>query len=691
MRLTIKHKVMMMVGLATVSTGLAVNLLFSYGVYQDSQRGLEEYRHQLEVDKKDALKTYAQIALKAIEPIYQRSKPENIGNLLEDRSHDFKSLLQYLAAHSQGKETQKAVQQLIQEYRYGGGNYFWAQKGTRMILHPTNPSLNGRDLSDQVDSKGKAFFAEIAGALASQDQATVSYYWKNPRTGQEELKVSRVFLFKPLGWIIGTGAFYSDLQEQLKTEAAQIVGNLRYGDSGYFWINDYQPRMVMHPANPKLNGADLSQNQDPNGVFLFNEMVQVVKQAGEGYVKYHWAKPGFDAPQPKISYVVGFKDWSWIIGTGVYVEEIDRFVAEEAQKTRAALVAMVLWSGLATLAVLAVLAALFLWLIHRQINLPLLRIARDVGGASDQVLVASEAIADAADHLASYSSEQAASLEEISSTLSQVSAQTHSNADAARDGAGQMQKVLEEVAAVVQGAQEAASLSAETRGASTQGVSSMDEISTAMNDIQSSSEEITGIIEVLSEITHNTKILATNAAIEAARAGEEGKGFAVVADEVSQLAENSKTSAKEIAQLIKTANLKTRSGSELAQKGAKVLQKIEAQAEQLSSLMERLAQASRGEEELIHQMAQRMDEIVVASSEQAEGLTQVAKSVAEIDEATQASSATAEESASASKELAAQARALADMVEDFSLLIGVRLDTSLYKGPVVSLRDAKRL
>ena len=97
---------------------------------------------------------------------------------------------------------------------------------------------------------------------------------------------------------------------------------LRYGSNDYFWINDMLPRMVMHPIKPEMVGNDLSNYKDPNGKFLFVDFVEAVKKDGSGFVPYEWPKPGFDKPQPKLSYVVGFAPWNWVIGTGVYIDDL---------------------------------------------------------------------------------------------------------------------------------------------------------------------------------------------------------------------------------------------------------------------------------------------------------------------------------------------------------------------------------
>ncbi len=116
-------------------------------------------------------------------------------------------------------------------------------------------------------------------------------------------------------------------EQQAKQSALKAVNDLRYDDSNYFWINDYQPNMVMHPFKPALNGKSLSKTSDPDGTLLFVEMVNVVKQSGSGFVPYKWPKPGKDKPVDKIAYVKGFSQWQWIIGSGVYIDTIDESFA----------------------------------------------------------------------------------------------------------------------------------------------------------------------------------------------------------------------------------------------------------------------------------------------------------------------------------------------------------------------------
>ncbi len=114
-------------------------------------------------------------------------------------------------------------------------------------------------------------------------------------------------------------------EQDAKVQAIAYIKGLRYGQGDYFWINDRHPKMIMHPTNPKLDGADLSNNQDKKGNRLFMQMVEVVSQhpTTGGFVSYYWNRPNGDVPVAKLSHVRLFASWDWIIGTGIYVDDID--------------------------------------------------------------------------------------------------------------------------------------------------------------------------------------------------------------------------------------------------------------------------------------------------------------------------------------------------------------------------------
>lgn len=114
-------------------------------------------------------------------------------------------------------------------------------------------------------------------------------------------------------------------KEEAQKQAIEAIGNIRFGKEGkdYFWINDMQPTMVMHPYRPDLDGTDISNYSDPEGKRLFVEFVKVVDANGSGYVDYMWQwKDNPNLIVPKLSFVMGFKPWGWIVGTGIYIEDV---------------------------------------------------------------------------------------------------------------------------------------------------------------------------------------------------------------------------------------------------------------------------------------------------------------------------------------------------------------------------------
>ena len=124
-------------------------------------------------------------------------------------------------------------------------------------------------------------------------------------------------------------------REEAQAKAIENLRRLRYGPElkDYFWINDMHPRIIMHPYRPDLEGKDISDYADPNGKRLFVEFVRVVRAKSAGYVDYEWQwKDDPGRIVPKISFVKGFEPWGWIVGTGIYVEDVRAEIAAITRK-----------------------------------------------------------------------------------------------------------------------------------------------------------------------------------------------------------------------------------------------------------------------------------------------------------------------------------------------------------------------
>ena len=144
------------------------------------------------------------------------------------------------------------------------------------------------------------------------------------------------------------------LEEAQKRAIAQLR-ELRYGPEGldYFWVNDLQPVMIMHPYRTELEGTNIAEFRDVEGKALFLEMVEVVETDGEGFVEYMWWWKDSDRIEPKLSFVQGFEPWGWIVGTGIYIEDVQAEIAVLRRR--------LLLASLVILAIVVVTIAFMVW------------------------------------------------------------------------------------------------------------------------------------------------------------------------------------------------------------------------------------------------------------------------------------------------------------------------------------------
>ncbi len=620
------------------------------------------FRQELLKRKKEYLKSQVQTAMSVLDQAYADSHSmEKLRRLykkpLQNAVDTAFGVLKAVAAENglTLEQQQQKAAAIIQSLRYGPTHkdYFWINDmHPTMVMHPYKPQLNGKDLSNVKDPNGKRLFMDFVKVCREKGGGFVDYYWPHYGGDKPVPKLSFVKLFKPWNWIIGSGVYLEVAESGLKANAAAIIQSLRYGPThkDYFWINDMHPTMVMHPYKPQLNGKDLSNIKDPNGKRLFMDFVKVCREKGGGFVDYYWPRYGGDKPMPKLSYVQVFKPWNWVVGTGVYTDDIEKAAVQHAAEldkkvqaqsaavqqqvdavrhaTRQKVKQVLKIIMLASVLVLAV-ALLVTYLFTRiSIARPVQRIIEGLSQSAEAVAAASGQVSGAGQSLAEGSSEQAASIEETSSSLEEMSSIAKQNAG----HAGQANTFMTETGQIVERAN-----------------ASMKGLNVSMEEIAKASTETSKIIKTIDEIAFQTNLLALNAAVEAARAGEAGAGFAVVADEVRNLAIRAAEAAKNTTGLIEDTTRKIQQGSEQAADTNRAFQQVTESAAKAAALV---------------------NEIAAASSEQAQGASQIAAAVAEMDKVTQSNAATAEEAAAASEEMSAQAEQMNALVRDLIKLVG---------------------
>ncbi len=442
--------------------------------------------------------------------------------------------------------------------------------------------------------------------------------------------------------------------EDAKAEALREIRFLKYHGNEYFWVMDFDLKILTHGVSEELIGKNMGDVKDPNGNLLFFEMAKAVKDKGATLYDYQWAKPGASKPVDKTSYLELNKEWGWIISSGIYVDEV---------KAQVALMRKQILIGTLLLALAIITCA---WLVSRRIkraldeaikvsnkiadgdltgeivihsqdetgfllgslkemNRGLAKIVGEVRTGADSIATATEQIAAGNADLSQRTEEQASALEETASSMEELTSTVRQNAD---------------------NAQQANQLAISASSVAVKGGEVITKVVDTMKSITDSSNKISDIIGVIDGIAFQTNILALNAAVEAARAGEQGRGFAVVATEVRSLAQRSAAAAKEIKTLIVDSVSKVQDGSRLVEEAGQTTQEIVTSIKRVTDIMA---------------------EISAASLEQSSGIEQVNTAITQMDDVTQQNAALVEQAAAAAESLEDQASQLVQVVASFTL------------------------
>ena len=470
--------------------------------------------------------------------------------------------------------------------------------------------------------------------------------------------------------------------EEAKRQAAQRIAAIRYDGANYLWIHNLENKMVMHPIKPELNGKDLSQDRDPTGTYLFVEMTKECKEKGKGFVQYRWPKPGNANPVPKLSGVELFQPWGWVLGTGIYIDD----VTEQMNKIKIGMIA--------ALAIILALTMLLTFFISRTITVPVAalvsqtnQMARgeldieisscscdEIGQLTSSFKTMTESfraiisrvsdtsnqVAAAANQMDSTAKRIATGSEEVVTQAASVAVAGEEMSATSGDIAKSCQMAAEGAQSTTQSAHNGAMVIDATIAVMTQIAENVQESARTVESLGARSDQIGCIIGTIEDIADQTNLLALNAAIEAARAGEQGRGFAVVADEVRALADRTTRSTKEIGAMIKAIQSETKGAVTTMEQG---LRKVEAGTMEAA----KSGEALRNILNQVNAVSMQVSQIATAAEEQTATTNEISNNMHQITTVVGDTAGCAQEAATAANQLNASAEELQRLVQQFKL------------------------
>jgi len=471
-------------------------------------------------------------------------------------------------------------------------------------------------------------------------------------------------------------------REQAQKLAKDVLRSMRYLGNEYFYVYDSKGMGVMHPIRPEYVGKSHWDRQDKSGAYTVRVLIKTALDKSE-FTETQTAKPGSETLIPKLQHTAHFEPWDWVIGTGLYIDDLDALFYQQVRNA-ALVIALILLS-----------VGAVAWWIARQI-------LAQIGGEPADALAAMGKVANGdltvslgnpprnsllgelgnlvgslramMGEIAQGAGQVANSARQIADTSSEVALAAEAETEATQAMAAAMEELTVSITHVSENADETDRYASNAASLAVQGEASVktvaDDIATMSGTVASAAQqvrtlsantqEVARIASVIKDIAGQTNLLALNAAIEAARAGEQGRGFAVVADEVRVLAERTEKATVEISGVVDRIQSETINTAKIMDAALPEADKARATACETTDLLQRIAEGSRSAQGLVRDVA-------ASTREQSEASTALAQQVERIANQVEHTGESMSITAQAAQALLGTAQALKTATERFRI------------------------
>jgi len=334
---------------ATVAglTGIAVLVIGALWVASESARFARDsdaLRREYYDAQGELVRTEVERVIDAIE--YQHSQLESALErtlrLRVDQAHAIAAgLYEAESGRRPRTEVERIVKEALRPIRFddGRGFFFVTSRAGVGVLYPVAPELEGRNLLDLADDQGRFPVRTELELLAREPAGFVRDHRRRPGAAGEMVhpKLTYVRRFDPLGWYLGTGEYLDDFERDVQEDILARVASVRFGTEGYVFINTFDGDALITDGRRVTDGANLWELADPNGVKVIQEERRAAEQPEGGFIHYTWRKLTSNELAPKVSFIKGYRPWRWMVGAGVYLDEIEPIVAARRVELRRSL------------------------------------------------------------------------------------------------------------------------------------------------------------------------------------------------------------------------------------------------------------------------------------------------------------------------------------------------------------------